>query len=236
MGKRKGDGQAKAAEPAKPVPLEKKIINEAVSWMWVILAFLFIHGTIVQARVIPSPSMEETLLVGDHLLVSRFGYDAQVPFTGLHVSLWRNPQRQQIVVFRAPLPGAPDYIKRVIGVPGDKLEIREGVVWVNGRPLEEPYVWGTASREDAEQRYTSVTVPPGHYFVMGDNRDNSYDSRYWGFLPRENIVGTPLVLYMSVDASEEAWQPGHLKERFLAYAGALFSPSHVRWGRLFLVF
>ena len=235
MGQKKNESEAKAAESAQPVPLKKKVINEVMSWVWVILAFLFIHGTIVQARVIPSPSMEQTLLIGDHLLVSRFGYDAQVPFTSWHVSLWRDPQRQQVVVFRAPLAGAPDYIKRVIGVAGDKLEIRDGAVWVNGRPLEEPYLVGTPSRAD-DFKYTSVTVPPGHFFVMGDNRDNSYDSRFWGFLPRENIVGTPLIIYMSVDASEEAWQPGHLKERFLAYAGVLLRPSQVRWKRLFVTF
>jgi len=236
MSKEKTDTKSKAADaPEKPVPFEKKVANEIVSWMWVILAFLFIHGTIVQARVIPSPSMEKTLLIGDHLLVSRFGYDAQVPFTDLHMSLWRDPQRQQVVVFRAPLDGSPDFIKRIIGIPGDKLEIRGGAVWINGRPLEEPYVTGTPHAA-TDYKYDSVTVPPGHYFVMGDNRDNSYDSRYWGFLPRENIVGTPLIIYMSVDASDDAWQPGHLKERFLAYAGALVSPSHVRWKRLFVTF
>ncbi|MGH9793771.1 MAG: signal peptidase I, partial [Candidatus Acidiferrales bacterium] len=112
MAKQEAAGESKGQEK-KPLPLKKKVINEAMSWLWVILAFLFIHGTIVQARVIPSPSMEQTLLIGDHLLVSRFGYDAQVPFTSLHVSLWRDPERQQVVVFRAPLPGSPDFIKRV---------------------------------------------------------------------------------------------------------------------------
>ncbi len=234
MAKQEAAGESKAQEK-KPVPLKKKVVNEALSWLWVILAFLFIHGTIVQARVIPSPSMEETLLIGDHLLVSRFGYDAQVPFTSLHVSLWRDPERQQVVVFRAPLPGSPDFIKRVIGVPGDHLEIRDGAVWINGRPLVEPYLIGSHTGPD-DSKYNSVTVPPGHYFVMGDNRDNSYDSRYWGFLPRENILGTPLIIYMSVDAPEDAWQPGHLKERFLAYAGAIIRPTQVRWKRLFVTF
>jgi signal peptidase I len=234
MGKHKKESEAKATELVKPVPLKKKIINEALSWVWVILAFLFIHGTIVQARVIPSPSMEQTLLIGDHLLVSRFGYDAQVPFTNWHMSLWRDPQRQQIVVFRPP-HGGQDYIKRIIGIPGDHVDIRDNVVWVNGRPLEEPYLMGTPLKA-ADWKYGSVVVPPGHYFMMGDNRDNSEDSRYWGFVPRENIIGTPLIIYMSLDASDLAWQPGHLKERFLAYAGAILRPSQVRWGRLFVTF
>ncbi|MGH9789669.1 MAG: signal peptidase I [Candidatus Acidiferrales bacterium] len=234
MAKQEAASEGKPQE-TKPVPLKKKVINEAISWMWVILAFLFIHGTIVQARVIPSPSMEQTLLIGDHLLVSRFGYDAQVPFTSLHVTLWRDPERQQVVVFRAPLPGSPDFIKRVIGIPGDRLDIRDRGVWINGRPLDEPYLIGTRNGAD-DSKYNSVVVPPGHYFVMGDNRDNSYDSRYWGFLPRENILGTPLIIYMSVDAPEDAWQPGHLKERFLAYAGAIIRPTQVRWKRLFVTF
>ncbi len=233
MNKDKAQQKKEGAEAQ--VPLKHKVKNEIISWLWVILAFLFIHGTIVQARVIPSPSMEETLLIGDHLLVTRFGYDAQVPFTNLHWTLWRKPQRQQVVVFRAPLPGSPDFIKRIIGVPGDRLEIRDGAVWINGRPLEEPYLVGPPSREN-DFKFSAVTVPPGQYFVMGDNRDNSYDSRYWGFLPRENVLGTPLIIYMSVDASEEAWQPGHLKERFLAYAGVLVRPHLVRWKRLFVTF
>src|ERR1700681_3121944 len=98
---------------AKTKPdVSKLIVRETLSWLWVILAFLFITGTIVQARVIPSGSMERTLLVGDHLLMSRFGYDAEVPMTQLHLRLWREPHRQQIVVFRAPLPESPDYLKR----------------------------------------------------------------------------------------------------------------------------
>src|ERR1017187_216759 len=129
--------QVVAAEP-KPT-LDKVILREVLSWLWVILAFLFITGTIVQARVIPSGSMEKTLLVGDHLLMSRFGYDAEVPMTQLHVRLWREPHHQQIVVFRAPLPGNPDYIKRLIGLPDDQIEIREGVVYINGKKLAEPY-------------------------------------------------------------------------------------------------
>jgi signal peptidase I len=231
MAKEKKKKDAKGAEPK--LPPKQRVLHEIKSWAWVIAAFLFIHGTIVQARVIPSPSMEETLLVGDHLLVMRFGYDAEVPFTSWHVSLWRQPQRQQVVVFR--MAGQPDFIKRIIGLPGDKVEIRDDSVWINGKPLEEPYVT-SPMRPDGGVNYRSVTVPPDHYFVMGDNRPNSNDSRYWGFVPRSNIVGTPLVLYMSVEAPEDAWQPGHLNERFLAYVGAIVRPWKVRWKRLFLTF
>jgi signal peptidase I len=232
----------KAAEKGEEIlPLGKRVMREVLSWVWVILAFLFIHGTIVQARVIPSPSMEGTLLIGDHLLVSRFGYDAEVPFTGLHASLWRDPQRQQVIVFRAPLPGNQDFIKRIIGVPGDVVEVRPGQdhasVWINGKALTESYLTEPMSPHES---FGPVTVPPRHYFVMGDNRANSFDGRYWPtdsrFVPRENILGTPVIIYMSVEADELAWQPWHVRERFLAYLGAVIHPSTVRWSRLFTTF
>jgi signal peptidase I len=219
---------------AQPKPeLGKLILRELLSWLWVILAFLFITGTIVQARVIPSGSMEKTLLVGDHLLMSRFGYDAEVPMTQLHVRLWREPHHQQIVVFRAPLPGNPDYIKRLIGLPDDQIEIREGVVYINGKKLDEPY---RAAPPNPLDNYGPVTVPKREYFMMGDNRDDSYDSRYWGFVPNENIIGTPILVYMSINAPEEDWDPGHIRDRMIAYASVLLHPSIVRWRRIFKVF
>jgi len=225
----------KVEKAEENLPLKKRVLREILSWTWVILAFLFIQGTLVQARVIPSGSMEQTLLVGDHLLVSRFGYDAELAFTGLHVPLWRDPERGQMIVFRSVKEPGVDLVKRVIGVPGDHLEIRKGVVWLNGKPLDEPYVH-QPMRPGLSYPYSSVVVPRDRYFVMGDNRNNSYDSRYWGFVPRENLVGTPVVIYMSLDAPNEAWQPGQLKERFLAYANALLHPRMVRWGRLFVTF
>jgi len=223
------------AKPAKKEesPLHRRILHELLGWTWVIAAFLIIQGTLVQARVIPSGSMERTLLIGDHLLVSRFGYDAGVPFTDWHVPLWRDPQRQQVVIFRAPRSGSTDLVKRVIGVPGDTLEIRRGVVLVNDAPLQEPYVNGPVN---PHENFARVQVPPGNYFVMGDNRGNSYDSRYWGFVPRSAIVGTPVVIYMSVDAPEQAWESGQVRERIFAYLNALIHPNTVRWNRLFETF
>ncbi|MBI1749704.1 MAG: signal peptidase I [Acidobacteria bacterium] len=211
-------------------PMKTRVWREVMGWVWVILAFLLIQSTLVQARVIPSGSMEQTLLIGDHLLVSRFGYDAEIPLTPLHMSLWREPQRQQVVIFRRP--GQPDFIKRVIGLPGDRVEIRQGAVWINGKVLVEPYVTLPMNTSETYP-YQSVTVPPGHYFVMGDNRGDSFDSRYWGFVPRSGIVGTPMFIYMSVEATKEAWQPGNFQERFLAYANAVVRPRLVRWKRLF---
>lgn len=226
MEKRKGDTK-------KPSRMENRVWREVVSWFWVIVAFLLIEGTLVQARVIPSGSMERTVLIGDHLIVSRIGYDAGIPFTGWHIPLWREPKRQQIIVFRAPLAGNPDFIKRVIGLPGDTLEIKQGVVTINGKPLDEPY------REDPPnplENRAAVRVPPNEFFMMGDNRENSYDSRYWGFVPRENIIGTPLMIYMSIDAPEEVWEPGHVGERFATYINAAIHPREVRWHRLFHTF
>ena len=210
-------------------------MREIISWFWVILAFLFIEGGIVQARVIPSGSMEKTVLIGDHLIVSRIGYDAGVPFTPWHTTLWREPKRQQIIVFRAPLPelGNPDFIKRVIGLPGDLLEVRRGIVYVNSQALVEPYRMDAPSPGD---NFGPVKIPADEYFMMGDNRNNSYDSRFWGFVPRSNIVGTPLLIYMSIDAPEEVWEPGHIEQRFATYLNALIHPHEVRWNRLFHTF
>jgi len=225
------------------VPMSARVKSEIVAWFWVILAFLLINGTLGQARVIPSGSMENTLLIGDHLIMSRVGYDAGVPFTNLHVSLWRNPKRQQIIIFKPPFnPDQPDYVKRVIGLPGDVVDIREGAVWINGQRLQENYTLGLsepAPRGDgpmgSEVTKFPYHVPDNCYFAMGDNRGNSYDSRFWGCVPRQDILGTPVIIYMSLDAPKDAWN-GDILERFKAYANALIHPGTVRWRRLFHVF
>jgi len=217
--------------------VEQKIRREVIAWFWVGLVFLLINGAIGQARVIPSGSMENTLLIGDHLIMSRIGYDAGIPFTNLHVTLWRNPQRQQIVIFKPPFdPNAPDYVKRVIGLPGDSVDVRDGSVWINGRPLVENYTLGKTEHVEPTDVQLPFKVPPNCYFVMGDNRQNSYDSRFWGCVPRRDIIGTPVMIYMSLDAPSSAWQPGQYGARFLAYADVLIHPGSVRWGRLFHIF
>jgi signal peptidase I len=258
------DAPASEKHKAAPATTNERIWREVVSWFWVIVAFLLIEGTLVQARVIPSGSMENTVLVGDHLIVSRLGYDAGVPFTAWHVPLWRNPKRQQIIVFRAPLPeeGNPDFIKRCIGLPGDHIKVVAGNVFVNGVKLNEPYTAHSAGYADAYvENYPpetihsigpgvtsewaedfsnhvvngEIVVPPGEFFMMGDNRDNSRDSRFWGFVPRGNIIGTPLIIYMSIDAPDpdEVWGPGFAVDRFEAYASVFIHPGRVRWNRLF---
>src|SRR3984893_1229178 len=135
---------AKRNKEAVPhVPVRQRVQREIIAWFWVALVFLLINGTIGQARVIPSGSMENTLLIGDHLIMSRIGYDAGVPFTNWHVPLWRNPHRQQMIIFKPPYaPDTTDLIKRTIGLPGDTVDLRDGTVYINGQELHETYTIG----------------------------------------------------------------------------------------------
>ena len=227
----------------KAPPLGERVKAEILAWFWVILAFMLVNGAVGQARVIPSGSMENTLLVGDHLIMSRIGYDAGIPFTNVHMPLWRNPKRQQIIIFKPPYdPSKTDLIKRVIGVPGDLVDIRGGAVWINGQKLREPYTTGVtepAWSGQAPPGFPDVKypyrVPENCYFAMGDNRENSYDSRYWGCVPRNDILGTPVMIYMSLKAPRQAWN-GNIGNRFLAYGEAIIHPDRVRWRRMFELF
>ena len=226
------------------IPVGAKVKREIIAWFWVGLVFLLINGTIGQARVIPSSSMENTLLIGDHVLMNRIGYDAGIPFTGMHVSLWKSPKRQQLIIFSSVVPGdSSDIVKRIIGLPGDTVDIRDGSVWINGIRLSEPYTTGPtelapsgAAPQGRPDMVFPYVVPANSFFVMGDNRGNSYDSRFVGPVPRKNIIGSPVLIYASIDAPGEAWESGGLAARFSAYASALFHPSKVRWSRLFKTF
>ena len=226
------------------LPVRQGIKREIIAWFWVALAFMLINGTVGQARVIPSGSMENTLLIGDHLIMSRIGYDAGVPFTNWHVPLWRNPHRQQIIIFKPPYaPDTADLIKRTIGLPGDTIDLRDGTVYINGQEFNEPYTIGRtepAPPGSAPRGYADIKfpyhVPDNCYFAMGDNRTNSYDSRVWGCVPRNDIIGTPVMIYMSLDVPSDAWQPGQIRERFFTYARAIHHPGDVRWKRVFHTF
>ena len=182
----------------------------------VILAF-FIRTFIVQAFKIPTGSMEENLLIGDHLLVNKFALGPTA--SGLERALlpFGTIRRLDIIVFKYPEEPDRDFIKRVIGLPGETVEVREKKVYINGKALDEPYAhflqpaatpseFREVTSFDVRERYGPVTVPANQYFMMGDNRDNSQDSRYWGFLPRDYIKGKALVLYWSYAAGREEYQ------------------------------
>jgi signal peptidase I len=209
--------------PNRPLvrTLGTDIIGSLQSLLGTIVIAVFVITFVVQAFQIPSQSMENTLLVGDYLLVNKLCYGGRGP--GDHVMPYQKIQRGDIVVFHYPVDPTQHFVKRVIGVPGDRLRMINKKVWINGKPMDEPYVrfleppnnlfrdnfprldlpvpgmegsWWLQMRKLVEDG--QLIVPSGHYFVMGDNRDDSQDSRYWGFVPRENIIGRPLLIYWSV--------------------------------------
>jgi signal peptidase I len=180
----------------------------------VILA-LFIRTFVVQAFKIPTGSMEENLLIGDHLLVNKFAYAPAAAALERAVLPISDIERGDVVVFKYPVEPERDFIKRVIGLPGETVEVRDKKVYINGSPIVEPYAhyllapsaaeYHEVTSFDVRERYGPVTVPADQYFVMGDNRDNSQDSRYWGFLPRANVKGKALVIYWSYEAERDSF-------------------------------
>lgn len=187
-------------------------------WEWTksiliaLILALFIRAFIVQAYKIPSGSMVPTLLIGDYLLVNKLAYGIKNPLKNDFLYFRRLPKRQEIVVFTYPLNKKLDFIKRVIGLPGDTIQIINKKVYVNGKLLKEPYVRFTDSEIYPKEisprdNYGPVKVPPKHIFVMGDNRDQSYDSRFWGFVPIKYLKGKALIIYFS-------WDSNHFKVRF----------------------
>lgn len=169
-----------------------------------VLLALFIRTFVVQAFKIPSGSMLPTLLIGDHLLVNKFIYGIRMPFSGKLLIPFEKPQRGDVVVFRFPKDKSVDYIKRVIGTPGDTVEVREKKVYINGEPISDPYAHISTpsvlnSSASPRDNFGPVLVPDDRIFVMGDNRDNSYDSRFWGFVDQKDILGKAFILYWSWD-------------------------------------
>ena len=168
-----------------------------------VLLSLFVRTFLVEAFKIPTPSMESSLMVGDHIIVDKFGFGPRFAFEGGLVPM-REIGRGDIVIFRFEREPEKDYVKRVIGVPGDVVKVEEKRVFVNGEALDESYIQHIDKEIIPERDYLpAVKVPPGHYFVMGDNRDNSADSREWGFVPRSQITGRALFVYWSLDSSPE---------------------------------
>jgi signal peptidase I len=223
-----------APEAARAVEAEKRkrkksLVREYVEAIAIaILLALVIRTFVAQAFTIPSGSMMDTLLVGDYILVNKFIYGAEIPLLGWHLPGLRDPQRGDIIVFKYPLDEKRDFIKRVIAVPGDELVLRDAQALINGRPILEPYV-KRGSGNYAPPRYMAdrtsgepclaqaattapsnpdqfgpIRIPQDYYFVMGDNRDNSQDSRYWGCLKRHEIRGKAFMIYWSWDG-DEGW-------------------------------
>jgi signal peptidase I len=195
---------------------------------WTVTIILLLFGTtsLVQAFVIPTGSMEDTLLIGDHLLVDKLSY-APSGLISRHILPYSDVRRGDIIVFRYPVDIQQTFVKRAIGIPGDHIRLVNKQLILNGKPVTEPYVYHKTeyidsyrdnfpsdpnvhvvdSALDMLQNHVQngdVVVPAGFVFAMGDNRDSSLDSRYWGFVPRDNIVGKPLIIYWSYDAPTEA--------------------------------
>jgi signal peptidase I len=214
-------GKKTEEHPAKepPVPVWPGGFSD---WTWTAVLFLFLTTTLVQGFEIPTGSMEGTLLIGDRLLVNKQAY-ASSDSLSKWIMPYRDPQRGDIIVFRFPLDLNQAYVKRVVGVPGDRLRLEERQLFLNGKAVDEPYkskrLGGADPYRDNFPRYAEMSatplaaralemhrdhvrdgeliIPEGYYFAMGDNRDNSLDSRYWGLVPRENIIGKPLIVYWS---------------------------------------
>ncbi|MBI4521107.1 MAG: signal peptidase I [Gemmatimonadetes bacterium] len=199
------------------------------TWEWTksvaiaLVLFLVIRTFLVEAFKIPTGSMENTLLVGDFLLVNKAVYGAEIPGAGLRIPGYRDPQRYDIIVFIPPHDPDKNYVKRLVGLPGDTLAMRNKVLYIAGVPQDEPWVrhidphgdathpgmaWQTPYvagettidlQRPTRDNWGPLVVPAAKYFVLGDNRDNSEDSRYWGFIDRESIKGRPLIVYYSFD-------------------------------------
>jgi len=227
-------------------PFKKSTLREYFeSIVIAVILALFIRTFVVQAFKIPTGSMEENLLIGDHLLVNKFVFGPSASAVERAVLPMASLKRGEVVVFKYPEEPDRDFIKRVIGLPGETVELREKKVYINGTPLNEPYVHflapprsGTEFNEvtsfDVRERYGPVTVPPNQYFVMGDNRDNSQDSRYWGFLPRDLVKGKALVIYWSYEAGREDYQEegaGATARGFISVFAHFF--TRTRWDRMF---
>jgi len=190
--------------PEKPVKQKSVFREYAESIAIAVLLALVIRTFVVQAFKIPSGSMEDTLAIGDHILVNKFIYGTRLPFTDTRLLKLRDPRRGDVIVFEYPEDPSKDFIKRVIGEPGDTVEVKDKHVYVNGQLYANPHEVhkeaDTIPKElQPRDNKDPVKVPENAYFVMGDNRDRSYDSRFWGFVSRDKIKGLAFIKYWSWD-------------------------------------
>jgi signal peptidase I len=240
---------------------ETKARNSIAEWSVTILLLLFGTSSLAQPFVIPTSSMEDGLLIGDHLIVDKLAFAPAGPISKFLLP-YQEPKHGDVIVFRYPGDITQIYVKRLIGAPGDRLKMVNGVVFRNGRQLNEPYIFQKfpfdaerdnfpgglrmvreplaldLQRQMLEKNVVNgeVVVPAGHYFAMGDNRDNSADSRYWGFVPRENIIGKPVFVYWSYKAPTEDLlgdSASSMIAHFIDVGEHFF--THTRWKRTFLL-
>ncbi len=189
----------------KEIKTKSKFRENVEAIVIAIILALFIRTFVVQAFKIPSGSMKPTLQIGDHILVNKFIFGVKVPYIDKTIIPFTNPDHGDIIVFKYPEDPEKDFIKRVIGVPGDLVEIKNKTVYVNNIPVEHDVGVHTDSRVLSGQvnhrdNLEPVKVPADSYFVMGDNRDNSYDSRFWGFVAERSIKGKAFIIYWSWDS------------------------------------
>jgi len=260
-------GSAAAASAPPPVPHHHEVLLMLQTTLAFLVAALFVLTFIVQPFRIPSGSMEDTLLIGDFLLVNKIVFADPGPWR--HLLAYQPVRRDDIVVFHYPVDHSLHLVKRVIAVPGDRLRLRNGRVFVDGQPQVEPFAvyipsYPSAFRDnfpsstytDAgvnpawwaemqhDERNGALVVPKGKYFVLGDNRNDSLDSRYWGFVPRQNIVGQPFLVYFSVDVVGQSEITGLPTASSSANSGDRLDHEQTwwndltgwaRWGRMFHV-
>ncbi len=256
------------SQPAAAPPRKSAFWETARSMLLVLVGVFFIRIFIAEATVIPTGSMERTILIGDHVFLNKLLYGPRLPYTSLRFPPIKTVRRQEIVAFRYPRNPSVMYVKRVIGVGGDSVKILSRRVFVNDRELDEPYVqfqyttvlplrdnfpptpsqietlpaaWGLDPGWAHEMpqfiRDGELHVPPGYLFVMGDNRDNSQDSRFWGLVPEGNVVGEPMFVYWSYDAPTQEWTNDDLAERMKFNLSIVWNfISRTRWSRTGKIF
>jgi signal peptidase I len=232
--------------PPDPTPVRTKSrLREWVESLAFTIAFVLVFTRfIAQATQVPTESMKPTIMVGDHFFLDKLAFPGNYPDFLDPLLPERGIERGDIIAFRAPGQGAVPFVKRVVGLPGETVEIRDKIVWINGVKLAEPYkihvdreVFSNApwvpEALDARDNYGPARVPENSYFAMGDNRDNSNDSRYWGHVPREGVIGKPLFVYWSYQS--DPYMPGNrtLRDRLESYASvAMHFFNRTRWFRI----
>jgi signal peptidase I len=223
-------------------PANNNVSTRSRSWgIWhpstrrlIVLALIVLGIRIFvgEASVVPTASMEGTILVGDHLFMDKLLYGPEIPLVHWRLPRVKTIHRGDIIVFRYPKDMSETFLKRVAAVGGDRVEIRDSVLYVNSRPVSEPYAVHNALLHNPLESWGPVVVPQGKLFVMGDNRDNSSDSRDWGFVPLGNVIGSPMFVYWSYDAPTSRWLDENFEHR-MSFYGSIAENffSHTRWNR-----